>query len=642
MTLFKQIMITIVSFGILIFIAVGILNFTTINSYISAQLGTNAKHTANSLGLAIASVADPEDLSSVEAMVNSVFDSGYYSMIKLVDVDNKTLIENSQQLVVSGVPNWFVENVRLSAPIADSEIMLGWSKFGTLYVQSNTGIAYYELYNIIKNVFYILTIMSLIALTVSYFGLKFIFIPLRKVQDQAEAILENRFIIQDKIPFTVDVKRMVLAMNSMVGKVKDIFDQGVKTLSKYEDLLYKDDQTGMFNRRYFQNKFSDYIASEEYSSGSVMMLSCKDLAELKKELGFEKWQKLVVGIANHIAKNNKDMLCARLNDNDFIVVAPSLTSARLAEFGENTMTDIKALFREFEINDDYFVNSAVVDYTPKSDLKTIMIASDITLARAKGSGNFNLKIYESGSEILLGKDRYRELIVNSINNNMFKFAGQKVASKSPDIEHCELFLRLVDSSGKWQMASYFMPMVNELNFAAKIDIYVLNKVADMLRQKTLPQMSIAINLGKDILTSTHSFAEIESILKRIKQNAAHKFFIEVPNKDDIDLAILLKFHQKLREFGIGLGFDHFGFDTNSIERLRDISPDYVKIPARNLIDFFGEENSRQKQSFDTMMRSKDIKIIAIGVENSEQKDRLEALGIDSMQGVFIDNIQNIG
>ena len=127
MTLLKQIMLAIISFMLLIFVAVGVLNFSTINNYIVSQLGTNAKHTANSLGLAIASVTNPKDLSGAQTMINSVFDSGYYSMIKLTGLEGETLIESSQPLVVNSVPKWFVNNVKLEAPVAQSEIMIGWN-----------------------------------------------------------------------------------------------------------------------------------------------------------------------------------------------------------------------------------------------------------------------------------------------------------------------------------------------------------------------------------------------------------------------------------------------------------------------------------------------------------------------------------
>ncbi|MGP1485364.1 MAG: bifunctional diguanylate cyclase/phosphodiesterase [Campylobacter sp.] len=681
MTLLKQIMLAVIAFSLVIFVAVGILNFSTINNYITTQLGTNARHTANSLGLSIklvlenpvadmgemfddevvagskipfTNVAIDEnqtqtthsaqgELSTIETMMNSVFDSGYYSLIRLVDIDGKILLENSnKKLEILDVPDWFVSNIKLEAPIVESEIMRGWGKFGTLQVQSSTGAAYHELYGILKDVFYTLGLMGLVALLVSYFGINAIFRPLKNVQKQAEAILENRFILQEKIPFTVDIKHIVFAMNSMIGKVKDIFEQGAKNLSKYEDLLYKDEQTGVFNRRYFTNKFSEYLSSEEYSSGSVMMLSFKELSNLKKKLGFQSWNKVVVEIAKIISKNSAEKLSARLNDDDFIVVAPSISAEKMTAIGNDIFSEIKQLFASFDISsEDCLASASVVAYTHKSTLKDIFVASDVTLVRARESGEFTVKTYEDSREIALGKSQYKELILNALQKNMFKFAGQKIASKIADLQHCELYIRLVDENGKWQMASYFMPMVNELEFAAKIDLYVLNKVANMLKDKTLPDGGISVNIGRDVLVLTQYFAELENLLKKIKQNATNRVYIEIPNKDDIDISILSKFHQKIRELGLGLGLDHFGLDAKSIEKLKEISPDYVKIQARNLIDFFGEHLD-QKGSFDVMMRSKNIKIIAIGVENEEQKNKLEAMEIDSMQGNFIYDTENIG
>ena len=643
MTLLKQIMLAIISFMLLIFVAVGILNFSTINNYIVSQLGTNAKHTANSLGLAIASVTNPKDLSGAQTMINSVFDSGYYSMIKLTGLEGETLIESSQPLVVNSVPKWFVNNVKLEAPVAQSEIMIGWNKFGTLHVQSNTGIAYYELYNIVQNVFYVLLAMSITALLISYLGVKAIFIPLKKVQKQAEAILQNSFILQEKIPFTVDVRQIVLAMNVMITRVKDVFEQSAKTLSKYEELLYKDEQTVLFNRRYLQNNFKEYISSEEYSSGAASMITCKDLRDLKQEIGFNGQQKLIKSIASIISQNALGMLRARLNEDDFIIVSPNLTTQNAKNLTDKILLTIKEEFIKFNVDmDKHPVFAAIVPYGPKTPLKDVLTTADITLARAKEGKNFASLIYKSDKEIVLGKEQYKELIETSLKNGMFKFAGQKVESDFAELVHRELYIRLVDSEGRWQIASYFMPMVNEIKMTVEIDLYVLNKFADMLRGSMLEKMQYAINLGKDILSSAQHFNEFENALKKIKQYASAKIYIEIPNKDDIDTAVLVGFHQRLRSLGFGFGLDHFGFDAKSIERLSAVNPDYVKIPAANLIDFLGGEASEQRSWFEAMMMSRGVKIIATGVENDEQKQNLQNLQINSMQGILISEIENIG
>ncbi|WP_169779689.1 bifunctional diguanylate cyclase/phosphodiesterase [Campylobacter curvus] len=649
MTLFKQIMLAVIAFGIVIFMAVGYLNFKSLNNYINDQLGENARHTANSLGLALKPIIDPDDMSMAETMINSMFDSGRYQLIKLEDVDGKILIESSQPTQAMGVPEWFFKFAKFEAPIAQSEIMTGWTKFGTLYVQGSTALAYNELYSNIKNIFEFLLAMIAVSLVVSYFGLKSIFKPLLKVQNQAEAILDNKFLIQDKIPFTTDLRQMVLAMNSMVKKVEDIFEREAATLNKYQELLYKDGMSGAYNRRFFQTKFSEYLASEEYSRGAIVLISFKELVNLKKILGFEKWQSFIIKIAqilkSCVDESKFNAVIARLNDNDFALLMPSVDPQSITGLTEKIMDEMKKTYQHFAINEnEYPANAAIVDYEPKSQIGTLLTTADVTLANARLEGNFTYKIFkDSTNALIMGKEKYRDLISKSMQNDMFKFASQKVTSSDDKFEQYELYLRLVDDEGKWQMASYFMPMVNELDLGAALDLHILNRIAQILPSKILPDGSLAINLGKEILNSDENFYKLEAVLKKISASSKFKNYIEIPNKDDISLQSVIKLTNKLKEFGFGFGFDHFGLDAKSIERLKELNPDYVKIQAANIIDFFSENGSAQtRQSLEVIMNSKDIKLVAIGVENEEQKKKLLELGIMNMQGIYIDEIKNIG
>ena len=642
-------MLAVIAFGIVIFMAVGYLNFKSLNNYINDQLGENARHTANSLGLALKPIIDPDDMSMAETMINSMFDSGRYQLIKLEDVDGKILIESSQPTQAMGVPEWFFKFAKFEAPIVQSEIMTGWTKFGTLYVQGSTALAYNELYSNIKNIFEFLLAMIAVSLVVSYFGLKAIFKPLLKVQNQAEAILDNKFLIQEKIPFTTDLRQMVLAMNSMVKKVEDIFEREAATLNKYQELLYKDGMSGAYNRRFFQTKFSEYLASEEYSRGAIVLISFKELVNLKKILGFEKWQSFIIKIAqilkSCVDESKFNAVIARLNDNDFALLMPSVDPQSVTGLTEKIMDEMKKTYQHFAINEnEYPANAAIVDYEPKSQIGTLLTTADVTLANARLEGNFTYKIFkDSTNALIMGKEKYRDLISKSMQNDMFKFASQKVASSDDKFEQYELYLRLVDDEGKWQMASYFMPMVNELDLGAALDLHILNRIAQILPSKILPDGSLAINLGKEILNSDENFYKLEAVLKKISALSKFKNYIEIPNKDDISLQSVIKLTNKLKEFGFGFGFDHFGLDAKSIERLKELNPDYVKIQAANIIDFFSENGSAQtRQSLEVIMNSKDIKLVAIGVENEEQKKKLLELGIMNMQGIYIDEIKNIG
>ena len=309
------------------------------------------------------------------------------------------------------------------------------------------------------------------------------------------------------------------------------------------------------------------------------------------------------------------------------------------------MAEFKKLYANFSINDSECpVNAAIVEYSPSTDMRTLLTSADVTLASARLAGCFTCKEFNANQNTLvIGKEKYKELIFDSIKEDKFKFAAQKVVGFDSNFEQYELYLRLVDSEGKWRMASYFMPMVNELNLGAMLDLHILNRIARILPENILPQGSLAINLGKEILSSDENFSKLEATLKKIAQISKSKNYIEIPNKDDISIESIVRLTKKLKELGFGFGFDHFELSAKGIEKLKEFNPDYVKIQSSVLIDFLSDKSgANTKQSLDVVLSSKDIILIAIGVESEEQKSKLIELGIKNMQGIYIDEIKNIG
>ena len=78
MTLFKQITIIFSMFIILIIGSVMYLNFTSANQFIQNQLYTTSEDTATSLGLSLSMniPTESENLSTMETMINAIFDRG--------------------------------------------------------------------------------------------------------------------------------------------------------------------------------------------------------------------------------------------------------------------------------------------------------------------------------------------------------------------------------------------------------------------------------------------------------------------------------------------------------------------------------------------------------------------------------------
>ncbi|WP_267523685.1 EAL domain-containing protein [Campylobacter sp. MG1] len=673
MTLFKQIMFGAIVFILIILAIVGVKNYSTTNEFIQDQLSVNAKHTATSLGLAISTnlkkpiqsdisdeqtlqdivaqennqnntsedikqtniisnntesnVGDIVDKEAVSLMIDSIFNSGFYKRISFKDVNDNVVYEAYQEDDYFGISDWFVKLVDIVPPESSFEIIT-WNKVGTVYVQISPVFAYSQLYTTLKVLFINLFIICVLSMVIIYFALKTILAPLNKVREQAEAILEHQFIIQNKLPFTQEIKKMVMAMNSMVGKVKDIFEKESETLDKYNELLYKDERTKLLNRRYFVNKFTELLNTEERSSGYCFLLSIKETYNFKKLLGFNKSLEFLQKIAELLKTNNHvfDNECIfSLNENDFIILGEK--SQEFENSCYKILIDLELLFKEYDIDSNEFsIISSISSYENK---KMNEILSELDLLLIKNKKNFSLNKSDSNASLVLGKEQYRDFINNAIEKDEFCFAMQDVLNND-EVYHSELYLRL-NYNGELKSAGYFMPMVNELNLGKKLDLYVLNKAITSNFGK-----DISINISNEIIKE-ENYAELEKIFK-IKHD--NKIYLELPMNKDLDFRSLLSFAKFIRPYNIILGLDHFALNKENLNILNELNVSYIKIQSNLLLDLLEDANtSRAKDSLDIILNSKGVNIIVIGIENDETLQKVKKLNINLVQGRFLSEIR---
>lgn len=624
MTLFKQIMLGSILFIVVILGIVGIKDYKTSSDFIKDQLSINAKHTATSLGLALTTSLDELDAGIAEAIINPIFDSGYYKQIKLVDTSGNVIYENNQEDIY-GISDFFIRFVNYEPPVESFDI-IKWNKLGTISVQISPIFAYNQLYTTLKDLVVTLFAISLGAFVLIYFGLRVILAPLEKVKQQAEAILEHQFIIQDKLPFTQEVKKMVMAMNSMVGKVKDIFDKETTTLDKYNELLYKDEKTGLYNRRYFINKYNEYLDDDNNSSGGFFLLSIKETYNLKKFLGYSDFVLFLKDLSTILkyslenSKHSDDVFC--LNENDFALICD-----KDYEYLK-LMNNIKALFEKFALSsDDFLITSAFIHFenTPLNEL-----LSKIDLLLMQNKTNFSTKLEDKQGGLVLGKQEYKEFINNAILKDEFCFVSQDVLDDGKNIFHSELYLRL-KIKDELKPAGYFMPIINELNMSKELDLYVIKKALSL--NYTNP---IAINVS-DAIIKKENQASLEEILKH-KPN--FKVYFELAMSKTLNIGELISFSKFIKQFDISLGLDHFAMNKDYLSILNELNVSYIKISANSLLDLLEDKNtSGAKNSLENILNSKGIDIIAIGIEDELTLQKIKDLNISLVEGRLISDIK---
>ena len=136
MSLFKQLLIAICLFLVVAFTGSFMVSLESSRTQYVNQLRSHAQDAATALALSLTPNID--DPAMVELLVSSIFDSGYYASIRVVDVKtDQTIVERSGIPAVSNVPDWFVKLIGLEPAGGDALVSRGWEQAARVEVVSH-------------------------------------------------------------------------------------------------------------------------------------------------------------------------------------------------------------------------------------------------------------------------------------------------------------------------------------------------------------------------------------------------------------------------------------------------------------------------------------------------------------------------
>jgi EAL domain-containing protein (putative c-di-GMP-specific phosphodiesterase class I) len=99
-----------------------------------------------------------------------------------------------------------------------------------------------------------------------------------------------------------------------------------------------------------------------------------------------------------------------------------------------------------------------------------------------------------------------------------------------------------------------------------------------------------------------------------------------------DTTLAVSILNKLSELGIKISIDDFGTGFSSLNYLKNLPLDYLKIDQTFVKDFSLQTNSAITKAIVTLAQSLNMKTIAEGVETEEQRKFLSELNCDEAQG----------
>ena len=638
MTLFKQIALMLSILLVIILATVLNLNFKAANASAQDRLYEDAKNTASSLSLSLGSANG--DISMMSTMINANFDSGTYNYISLVDVDNELLYERKAESEQLDLPEWFLSITDIQAPVASANVSAGWSQVGILNVQGDVSYAYNALYSILKGLLISFSIITIVGLLVLNLLLIIILKPLKEIQKQAEAVIRNEFIFQEKIPYTTEFKNVVLGMNNMVLKVKTMFDKGNRELQRQKALAYIDPVTKLKNRKYLIDKLPEYLKIDAVSKGGInMMISLSGAIEANEALGRKKTDELFNDIAKIFTTETEDydVIIARMNGTEFSIFIPNCQSMHGLVIAETILATSQFIIKKYELdNNETFLSIGLYEYNHKQSIAELLSHSDNALAQAKFKDwNIHLAKAEDTVEVM-GKNAWREILLNAIEHNSFNFISWPVLdSKSKKLIHNVLSLTIQVDKETTYSYGQFMALANQIGLSD--DIY--KNVLTTLFKTPNPDLNYStysLRLPYEFLILSNTYDEMKKLFANYALVLPFKLIIEMPDKLVNQNSELVQDYKRLFErYSIDMGIFEFIGDSHNYQYLQDLRPVYIKGDP----NYFLSQNEQTLSALRLITDSIGISLIATGVMNKEVLEKLEEKDIHMVQGKVTDEIK---
>jgi len=646
MTLYRQLIIFTLALFFILFIGTWYAKLETTRSFLVNQLESHAQDTATSLGLSLSQHMLNKDMATVESMINAVFDRGYYRIIRLTDAKKNVLIERSLDVTIENVPAWFIRWVRLTPPDASANVMSGWIQAGSIYVKSHPGYAYNTLWeDVVRTTLWFLA-CGIFILIAGGFGLRFLLRPLVLVERQADAICRKEYEIQERVPWTRELRRVVEAMNRMTYKVKEMFEEQVAQAEGLRERAYHDPVTGLGNRRYFDTQMIARLDRRDVATkGILLLLKLNDLDKLNQQKGFQTGDEFLHRVAillQDATKSYASCVLARLTGGDFGIFLPDAPPWEAETIAAGVANQLGQLASEQIAVTDNIGYVGAATYENTTTLARLLSEADLALgaARQTGPNGWSVRAMTGETDRMpLGQQQWKGMLEKALAERRISLDAQPVV-KTTDrhhLLHLEIFSRLIEEDGKFLSAGVFMPLAERLNLVSSIDRLVLEEVMQLDRNQ-LSVENIAVNVSPASLKDDKFLEWLKAALKELSPNTPRLVFefSEFGALQNLDL--VKDFSVFVRGLGHAMALDHYGQSFSNLGYLKSLCPDYVKID-RAYTGELKDEGSDSRffiGSLCSVAHSIDIGVIAEGVETEQQWQILRELNLDAIQGYVVD------
>ena len=470
----------------------------------------------------------------------------------------------------------------------------------------------------------------------------------RLMQEEKERVLSGQFrkklsdggyrwIIQKVVPVNknADNDRIIMCF------IQDIHQQKIKELEQKESFLEEisyDALTGMYKRSAFFRAAEIFLSSVKKDGYCLIAIDIEHFKLFNEWYGQETGDRLLIRIGNYLKEAAKeDGAAGYMGDDDFCIILPN-DETRISRL-QNKIVDYINGSRGYT----GFLPAFGIYAIGEEPVSVSMMYDRACIAVSSVKGNYARRIgWYNAAMMQRMEDNHKLLseVQKALEQGQFTFYVQpKCNMATGKIMGLESLVRWNHPKRGLVPPGEFLPLLEKSGFIPNLDLYVWNKVCERLRQwidSGHQPIPISVNVSRvDIYTLD---------IVKCFQNLVETYDLE-PRLVEIEITesayaeeyqIITRVVDDLRKAGFTVLMDDFGSGYSSLNMLKDVNIDILKIDMKFLE--ISEQSAGKGlsilEAITSMTRLMEMRTIAEGVETKEQKDLLLDMGCIYGQGYY--------
>ncbi|WP_024851778.1 bifunctional diguanylate cyclase/phosphodiesterase [Hydrogenovibrio kuenenii] len=431
--------------------------------------------------------------------------------------------------------------------------------------------------------------------------------------------------------------------------------QSKQAESEISYLKNHDDLTGLANRFFLKQKIEQLLLQEQ--RGSVVfnfilvIVNIKRFKMLNETLGHLAGDEILVETANRLKniqlKDSINTSISRIGSDEFTVLC-QLNNNKNADLNLQASQVMNAINQRFDlpyqleneqVNIQTSLGVTLFDTQSQNTPEELIQQALTALNRARKSDKNNFEFYQTEMQERAIQERNLEIALSkALDNEEFVLYYQpQVCLKTGKVIGAEVLVRWQKPDGTLIPPLEFIPTLESTSLIIPLGYWLIQQALSDVQpyqSKFKEPLLIAINLSA-IQFKDPSLADF--IENTITKNNCNPECLELEVTESILMEnpeAVTEILEKLSKHGTKIAIDDFGTGYSSLAYIKHFPVNKLKIDKSFIDDIEKPKDYAIVRSIIEMANAMDIRSIAEGVETVAQKEMLEQLNCQEVQGYF--------